>query len=75
MKRFNNFHHIFIYGFGYFYSKQRLQQRHMAELVRSSSNKHTTQSDVIRCYPMFESDDYHCEFSPSNNLKKIQQKI
>jgi hypothetical protein len=49
MKRFKNFHHIFIYGFGYFYSKQRLQQRRMAELVISSSNKHTTQSDVIQC--------------------------
>jgi len=31
--------------------------------------------NIIRCYPMFEYRDYHCEFSPSNNLKKNQQKI
>lgn len=28
----------------------------------------------IKCYPMFEFCDHHCEFSPSNNLKKCQQK-
>ena len=49
MKRFKKFHHIFIYGFGHFHSKQRLQERRMAEWVMSSSNKHTTQSNVIQC--------------------------
>lgn len=31
--------------------------------------------NTIRCYPMFESCDHHCEFSPSNKPKKIKQKI
>ena len=31
--------------------------------------------NTIRCYPMFESCDYRCEFSPSNKPTKIQQKI
>jgi hypothetical protein len=30
--------------------------------------------NIIKCYPMFESDDYHCEFSPSNKPKKDSTK-
>ena len=64
---------MFIYRFGYFHFKQRLQKRRIAELVIRSSNNQMTCSAVQS--HKFESGSSRCEFSPSNKPKNTRSKI
>jgi len=71
MKRFKIFQHLYIWIWTLLLQAAITAAAH----GRVGKERFEQTHNTIRCYPMFESVDYHCEFSPSNNLKKIQQKI